>query len=75
MYIIKNILFLSICLFLTVYGFIIIYKPILIYKEDGTIIEFGVGYRNKTVTTLWFVSILIAILSYISIKYYALYMS
>ena len=71
----KNILLISVFLFLTLYGSIILFKPMLIYKEDGTIREFGVGYRNKTVTPLWFVSILLAILSYISIRYYALYMS
>jgi hypothetical protein len=71
----KNILLISVFLFLTLYGSIILFKPTLIYKEDGTIREFGVGYRNKTVTPLWFVSILLAILSYISIRYYALYMS
>ena len=71
----KNILLISVFLFLTLDGSIILFKPMLIYKEDGTIREFGVGYRNKTVTPLWFVSILLAILSYISIRYYALYMS
>lgn len=39
-------------------------KPQLIYNSDGSLREFGVGYKKKTVTPLWLVVLLLAILCY-----------
>ena len=39
-------------------------KPQLIYHSDGSLREFGVGYKKKTVLPLWFIVIVTAILSY-----------
>jgi hypothetical protein len=73
MYQMKHIMILSICLYLLLYGIIIIYRPSMVYMPDGTIRDFGVGYRNKTPTPLWLVSILLAVISYILVRYANLY--
>jgi len=45
-------------------------KPDFAYGKEGEFRQFGVGYRNKTVVPVWFVSIVIAILSYLFVLYY-----
>lgn len=54
----------AILLFLGLFGTIHWIKPVLIYKPNGTLRTFGTGYRNKTVTPLWFVVFLLTILAY-----------
>lgn len=54
----------AILLFLGLFGMVHWIKPVLIYKPNGTLRTFGIGYRNKTVTPLWFVVFLLAILAY-----------
>uniref|UniRef100_A0A6C0LU10 Uncharacterized protein n=1 Tax=viral metagenome TaxID=1070528 RepID=A0A6C0LU10_9ZZZZ len=44
-------------------------KPAFIYNNDGSFKQFGVGYKNKSVLPMWFIVILISILSYVSILY------
>jgi len=39
-------------------------KPSMIYAADGSIRQFGVGYRQKTVVPLWFVVLLSAAVCY-----------
>jgi|TARA_Y100000389_G_C17418240_1_gene495056 hypothetical protein len=39
-------------------------KPSTFYNKDGTIKQFGTGGGDKTVTPLWLVILLLAILSY-----------
>uniref|UniRef100_A0A6C0BS40 Uncharacterized protein n=1 Tax=viral metagenome TaxID=1070528 RepID=A0A6C0BS40_9ZZZZ len=73
MYTMEHILIISIIIFLVIYGIIVMYKPVLIYKDDGTLRDFGVGYKNKTPIPLWFVSILLAIITYISVRYIYVY--
>ena len=48
-------------------------KPNFLYNEDGSLREFGMGYRRKTIMPGWLVAIILAILSYISVKYYIIY--
>lgn len=45
-------------------------KPSFIYNDDGSFRRFGLGYKSKTVVPIWFVTILIAILSYLFVLYY-----
>lgn len=42
-----------------------IIRPSIVYNKDGSFKEFGIGYRNKTVTPVWFICIILAILSYL----------
>jgi quinol-cytochrome oxidoreductase complex cytochrome b subunit len=60
----------SIFLFLIIFGFIQFLKPSFLYNSDGSIREFGVGYKNKTIMPLWLFSIVLGILCYLFILYY-----
>lgn len=60
----------STILFLILFGFIQLLKPSFLYNSDGSIREFGVGYRNKTIMPLWLFSIVLGILCYLLVLYY-----
>ena len=47
--------------------------PAFLYNIDGSIREFGVGYKNKTILPLWLFSIILGIISYIFVLYYLTY--
>ena len=63
----------STILFLIIFGFIQFLKPSFLYNSDGSIREFGVGYRNKTILPLWIISICLGIISYLIICYFIKY--
>ena len=60
----------AILLYVLIYVFTIFNKPTLLYNEDGSLREFGIGYRKKTIIPVWLFSILIGIFSYFAITYY-----
>jgi uncharacterized membrane protein YozB (DUF420 family) len=60
----------SIIIFLIIFTIIQIIKPSFLYKIDGSIRDFGVGYKNKTILPVWLLSIILGILSYIFVLYY-----
>ena len=66
----RNITSFSIMLFIVMYGSIMLMKPGFLYNADGSLREFGVGFRRKTVIPAWFLSILLAIFSYFTVLYY-----
>lgn len=59
----------SILLFLIMFGLIQMMKPDFLYNHDGSIREFGVGYKNKTILPLWLFSIVLGILTYVMVMY------
>jgi hypothetical protein len=59
-----NYLSFSIIIFMMVFLIIQFLKPSIIYNSDGSLRQFGIGYRKKTVVPLWLVVILLAIFSY-----------
>ena len=59
----------SIILFLLVFGVVQLMQPSFLYNRDGSIREFGVGYKNKTILPLWLFAIVLGILSYIFVLY------
>ena len=61
----------SILLFLSLYGLFIYFKPAYLYNSDGSIKQFGVGYKSKTVVPLWIIAILLGIVSYTCMLYAA----
>ena len=69
-YISKNITLASVLLFLVIFITIQIGKPSFLYKEDGSIRDFGIGYRNKTILPLWLLAIVLGVLSYLFVLYY-----
>jgi len=63
----------AILLFLIIFGFIQMMKPTFLYNADGSIREFGVGYKNKTILPVWLVSIILGILCYVAVLAYVVY--
>lgn len=59
----------AIILFLGLYAMIIKFKPRMLFYDDGTIKDFGLGYKNKTILPVWLVAVVVAILSYIFVLY------
>lgn len=69
-YIRDNITLFSIILFLVIFGTIQFLKPPFLYNKDGSVREFGIGYKNKTILPIWLLSIVLGILSYLAVMYY-----
>jgi hypothetical protein len=69
----NNTTLVSIIIFLVIFGFIQMLQPEFLYNKDGSIREFGVGYRNKTILPLWLFAIVLGILSYTFVLYYLTY--
>ena len=66
----RNALFFSVLFFVLIYCALIKLKPELIFYKDGTLKDFGIGYKNKTIMPLWLVSIFLAIISSILALYF-----
>lgn len=66
----RNITSFSIIIFIILYVSVLMFKPAFIFKRDGTLREFGLGFRNKTVIPAWLLAIILAIISYLSVLYY-----
>ena len=66
----NNITLVSVIIFMIVFGLVHMIKPALLYKKDGSIRDFGVGYKNKTIMPVWLFSIILGILSYLFVLYY-----
>ena len=60
----------SIIFFVMLYCGIIYSKPSIIFYDDGTLREFGVGYKNKTIFPLWIISIFLGVWSYLLVLYF-----
>lgn len=69
----NNTTLVSIILFLFIFGLIQMIKPNFLYNKDGSIREFGIGYKNKTILPLWLLSIILGILTYVLVLYYLAY--
>jgi hypothetical protein len=65
----KNVLIVSIILFIIIFGSIQIVKPAFLYNSYGSLREFGVGYKNKTILPIWLLSIILGILSYLVVLF------
>jgi uncharacterized membrane protein YidH (DUF202 family) len=69
-YIREHITLVSVVLFIIIFGTIQMMKPACFYNRDGSIREFGVGYKNKTILPIWLLSLLLGIICYLSVLYY-----
>jgi len=70
----SNKIFWAIILYFFIYSFLFFYKPPIFFNLDGSIRDFGIGYRNKTILPLWLFSILLGILSYLFVLYFNYYL-
>ena len=65
-----NVTLVAIILFITIFSMIQLSKPAFLYNTDGSIREFGVGYKNKTILPIWLLSIVLGIVCYLIVMYY-----
>jgi hypothetical protein len=54
----------AILLFVSIFAVIQALQPGFLYQPDGSIRQFGVGYKKKTILPIWLLSIVLGILSY-----------
>ena len=66
----QNITLTAVVLFVYLFGLIQYMKPAFLYNSDGSIREFGIGYKNKTILPIWLLSIVLGILSYLAVMYF-----
>jgi len=69
----QNVTFVAIMIFLIIFGIAHISRASFLYNQDGSIRQFGVGYRNKTIMPIWLFAIILGILSYLSVLFYLRY--
>jgi hypothetical protein len=68
-----NVTLVAIILFITIFSMIQLSKPAFLYNTDGSIREFGVGYKNKTILPIWLLSIVLGIVCYLIVVYYVVH--
>lgn len=66
-------IYVIILLYLVIFSCIHLMKPSLLYNEEGSFRPFGLGYRHKTVISMWVISIVLAIFCYVSVSMYLQY--
>lgn len=69
-YIREHITLISIILFVFMFGLIVMIKPAFLYNRDGSVREFGIGYKNKTILPIWLLSLILGIISYLIVMFY-----
>ena len=69
----NNVTIAAIILFIIIFAAVHVLIPGFLYKQDGSIREFGVGTKNKTIMPIWLFSIILGILSYLFVTYYLAY--
>jgi len=63
-------IYVTILLYLVIFLLIHLTKPSLLYNEEGSFRPFGLGYRHKTVISMWVISIVVAVFCYLAITLY-----
>jgi hypothetical protein len=66
----QNKILVSIILFITIFYLLQIMKPSFLYNKDGSLREFGIGYKNKTIFPLWLLSLILGIVCYLFVLYF-----
>ena len=69
----NNITLAAIIIFIIIFVAVQIAKPACLYKQDGSVRDFGIGTKNKTIMPVWLFSIILGILSYLFVSYYLAY--
>ena len=60
----------AIIIFLLLFFLLNYVQPGFLYNNDGSIREFGLGHKRKTILPVWLLSIVLGILSYLLVLYY-----
>ena len=66
----KNKTAVAILLFIILFSLIQYAKPAFLYKRDGSLRQFGLGSKQRTIIPNWLVTLLLAFLSYLFVLYY-----
>lgn len=69
-YIRQNTTMVAVLLFVIIFGLIQWMKPACFYNRNGSLREFGIGYRNKTILPVWLLSLVLGLLCYLAVLYY-----
>ena len=65
----KHIASVSIVLFLGILFIVSSIKPHFLFNRDGSLRDFGVGFKKKTIVPMWLTVMVIAIMSYYAVLY------
>lgn len=65
--------FWAILIFLFIFFIVYYHQFYLFFNQDGSIRQFGIGYKNKTILPLWLFSFILGIISYLSVIYFNYY--
>lgn len=60
----------SILIFLAIFVVVNYTQPGFLYNKDGSLRQFGLGHKRKTIIPVWLLSIFLGILSYLAVLYY-----
>ncbi len=66
----RNVVTIAILIYICLYLLIMYIKPSFLFNNNGSLREFGIGSRNKTIIPVWFLAIFISTLSYFSVIYF-----
>ena len=66
----KNKASISIIIFMILFFSIHEFKPPIFYNKDGSLRQFGLGTKKKTVIPIWFLTLILAIFCYLFVLYY-----
>jgi len=65
----RHIISLSILLFFVGFYVLQYIGPSFLYNKEGHIRQFGIGYKNKTIIPIWLITLILAILSYVTVRF------
>jgi hypothetical protein len=70
----SNIVLTSIILFVLCFYGIQYMHPAFLYNANGSIRQFGIGYKNKTIFPIWLLSICLGVLSYLAVLFFTIHL-
>lgn len=65
----QNYLSVAILVFIAVFIGINWIKPAILYNRDGSLRQFGLGRKHKTIVPIWLATLLLAVFSYMGVLY------
>jgi len=65
----------SISIFIIIFAIINTIKPGFLYTYDGQFRHFGIGQSQTTILPIWFITIILAIFSYLFVLYTLVYLT
>jgi hypothetical protein len=65
----QNYLSVAILVFIAIFVGMNWLKPAILYKRDGSLREFGLGKKHKTIVPIWLATLLLAVFSYMGVLY------